>query len=766
MPILRRLTTLAAAVGVALSAIATASAAQPDTWGLSAVVRYTEGGVPHIKANTLAGAGFGYGYAVAKDNICALADLYVTLSAQRSRYFGPSSPGNPATGDASTSLTSDLYYQQVNDSGVVERDFRRPAPLGPQPEARELIRGYVAGYNKFVATGKITDPACRGAAWIRPITELDVFRHMHSLTMVGGQGGVIDDIVTSKPPTPGAQVAAIPADAADRVTGKLKAKGDLGSNAIAFGTDGSANGRGLLLGNPHYPWQGALRFWQVQLTVPGQLDVTGATVLGVPEVQIGYNRDVAWSHTVATPIGFSLFQLQLVPGSPTTYLVDGRPEQMTSRKVSVQARNADGSLSTVERTLWFSRYGPVLGSGFDLLSWTDTTAYAMKDANVDNSRSFNTWYGLGTARDTRDVVKTLSSTLGSPWVNTIAADRSGNALYSDIQVVPHITDELAKRCNTPLGQQIFQQSGVAVLDGSKTSCGWGSDPDAVQPGLFGPSKLPNQVRKDYVGNANDSAWLTNLRAPITGYPRIVGTIGTERSPRTRELLTEIDGKRFSRQSLQDMLFSDRSFTARLVLDDVLKICADVPDACSVLARWDRTFTVSSKGSLLFDRFMTRARPVWKIPFNPADPVRTPNTLDTNDPALHKAFTDTVAELRAAGIPLDAPLGDNQFVVRNGTKIPVHGAANRNGVLNVLTPVWQNGYTEVVHGSSYIQAVSYDGTPCPDAQTLLTYSQSSDPTSPHFADQTKLFSQSKWQRGRFCERDILSSPQLQVVHLHG
>lgn len=73
---------------------------------------------------------------------------------------------------------------------------------------------------------------------------------------------------------------------------------------------------------------------------------------------------------------------------------------------------------------------------------------------------------------------------------------------------------------------------------------------------------------------------------------------------------------------------------------------------------------------------------------------------------------------------------------------------------------------MVHGSSYVQAVSFDGGKCPDARTLLTYSQSTNSKSPHFADQTKLFSLGKWVRGRFCEHEILSSPQLRIVYLRG
>ncbi|MET0235878.1 MAG: penicillin acylase family protein, partial [Kibdelosporangium sp.] len=760
----KRVTTLVLAAMVALPLTATVS--QADQGGFAAVVRYTENGVPHIKANSFPGLGYGYGYAAAKDNICQIADLYVTVSAQRSRYFGPDAPANPALGSAATNLASDLHFQQINDSGLIERAIAKPAPLGPRREAREIIRGYVAGYNRLLAERNITDPACRGAAWLRPITEIDVYRHFQALSMISGQGLLIDEIAAAQPPAGVAsQRSQIPPDAAGRVAEALEVKKDMGSNAIAIGRDATADRGGLLLGNPHFPWQGGRRFWQSQLTVPGRLDVSGASLLGMPFVQIGYNRDVAWSHTVATPTTFGFYELTLVPGDPTSYVVDGKPEKMTSRKVVVQAKAADGTMSTVERTLWSTRYGPVVSAGLGLpLNWTSTTAYAMRDANLGNVRGFNTWFEMGQARDTRGIVKALSDTLGSPWVNTIATDKSGNATYADIQVVPHITDELAQRCNTPLGQAVFTNTGLAVLDGAKTSCAWGNDPDALIPGLFGPARQPLLTRRDYVANSNDSAWLTNPHAPITNYPRIIGNIGTERGPRTRMAITAVDGQRFSRQGMQDALFSDRSIIAELAADDTARMCATLPDtqdACEALRKWDKRFTTSSRGALLFQRFWGRVpRSSWKVPFDAADPVRTPNTLNTAHPEVQKALQDAVAELRAAKIPFDAPLGENQYVVRNGERIPVHGSPNNTGVLNMLVPVWDpaKGNTEVVHGSSYIQAVSLDRGNCPDARTLLTYSQSSNPTSPYFADQTKLFAQGEWVRGRFCEHEILSSPQ--------
>jgi acyl-homoserine-lactone acylase len=785
---MRRGTHLGAVLLAAATVLSTVSSVAAERGhGLAADIRYTEYGVPHITARDFAGLGYGYGYAATTDNVCLLAEQYLTVGAQRSRYLGPDAPANTTYLDVPDNLASDLYYQQVNDSGVVERAVA--GRDGPRREVREIVRGYVAGYNRYLRENRITDPACRGAAWVRPITETDVYRHFYAVSTYGGLGQVAGSVVAAAPPTAPSTPAPIPPDAAARVAA-ARGEPDMGSNAIAVGSAGTANGRGLLLGNPHFPWHGQRRFWQAQLTVPGEMNVSGAGVLGVPLSVFGFNRDVAWSHTVSTATTFGLYQLTLTPGDPTSYLVDGRAERMTSRRVSVRVRNADGSLGTVTRTLYSTRYGPMLSPVFDVpLDWTTTSAYAFRDANHGNMRGLNTWFELGRATSTRDIVRVLTRTQGVPWVNTIATDRSGRALFADIQVVPHVTDELAERCNTELGRFLFPAAGISVLDGARRDCAWGNDEDAVVPGIFGPSRLPVLTRTDYVENSNDSAWLSNPRQPITGYPRIVGDVGTPREPRTRMGITEVEEGlgTFTRQGVQDLLFADRSWSGEQAASAAAELCASFPgglaptsgggtvpvdDACAALSTWDKTMKVDSRGALLFERFWLRAAPIgqalWLVPFDPADPVATPNTLDTANPLVARALGDAIAELRAAGIAPSAPLGEHHYVVRNGTRIPIHGGSNQLGVLNMINSTWDPaaGAVEVVHGSSHIQAVSFTNSGCPDASTLLTYSQSANPRSPHFADQTRVFSASGWVRSRFCEKDILSSPALRVVRLRG
>ncbi len=526
------LTTASLAIAVlALLVLAPAAAAAPNV-----EIRRTSHGIPHIKAKSFEGLGYGYGYAFAQDNLCEMAETYVTVAGERSRYFGPdatySSRGNSTEPN---NLNSDFFFQRIKDDRTVERLLEQPAPQGPLPDVRAGVRGYVAGYNAYLRdTGadRLPDARCRGKAWVRPITEMDAFRRFYQLALLASSGVAIDGIGAAQPPGPGT-VTQPPPGLPELPDLPL---GDLGSNAVALGKSATGDHHGLLLGNPHFPWDGPERFYQAQLTIPGKLDVSGASLYGIPIVLIGHTRNLAWSHTVSTAFRFTPYELKLVPGAPTQYLVDGQPREMRAHTVTVQARKADGSLEPRSRTLYTSDFGPIFTSllGQPLFPWTPATAYAMGDANASNFRLLNHFFAVNQAQSTGQLDAVERRYQGIPWVNTIAADSAGKAYYADIGTVPHVTDEEIQACNTTaLGQVTFQALGLPVLDGSRASCTWGSDPDAVVPGILGPSRMPSLFRDDYVTNSNDSYWLANPAQPLEGFDRIIGDERTERSLRTR-----------------------------------------------------------------------------------------------------------------------------------------------------------------------------------------------------------------------------------------
>ena len=786
------MTRLRVLLAAALLASATpAAVAGPGGATYDVRIRMTEHGIPHIEAGDYASLGYGYGYAVASETICTLADVYTTVRAQRSRFFGPDAGYTyRANGSTVVNLNSDFFYQQVIDDRRVEKLLA--GPDAPKPQILDAVRGYVDGYNRWLADvggpAGITDPACQGKPWVTPITEMDAYRRFYQLALLASSGVAIDGIGGAQPPTPSAPVPALDNKATADALAQEFERLAIGSNAVALGSESTDNGRGMLLGNPHFPWTGSERFFQAHLTIPGRLDVAGGSLLGVPIVLIGHTAHQAWSHTVSTSYRFTPFQETLVPGSPTTYLYDGVPTPMTSRTVTVQALVGD-HLENRTRTLWSTKHGPVFTSLLGIpLPWTPTTAFAMGDANAPNFRYLNHFFDVNHAQSARDVLAALKRHQGIPWVNTLAADDAGEALYADISVTPHVTDTHARTCATAVGQATFVALRLPVLDGARSACEWGRDPDAAQPGTFGPSSMPSLIRSDYVTNSNDSYWLSNPEQPLEGYAQIIGDERAERTTRTRSGLVMVaeelaGGGTFGRQELQDILYANRQHSWELTKDDLLTMCRAFPgyapssngpvavgSSCDVLAAWDGRDNLDSRGALLFRRFWTRASavqapvlanqqraPLWAVPFDANDPVRTPRGLNVANPFTQRAFGDALTDLADAGIPVDAPLGSFQVDVRpDGTSTPYHGGPGALGVFNAMNASWNasRGYVgPLQHGSSFIQAVSFDGDGCPDARTILTYSQSTNPNSPHYADQTRLYSGGGWVTDRFCKSEV-------------
>jgi acyl-homoserine-lactone acylase len=748
-------------------------------------IRRTEHGIPHIQARSFLGMGYGFGYAFAQDNLCTMADTYVTVDAQRSRYFGADgSYVQRGNGTVTNNLDSDLYWQSVKDSRIVERLLAQGGRFRVSSELRRALRGYVAGYNRYLRSvgGRrgVPDPTCRGRAWVRPISLATAYRRLYQLSGLASAGVAIPGVAAAQPPGAAAAARTRGADAHALAQGLLArpVMQAAGSNAVAVGRAATRDRRhGLLIGNPHFPWTGPERFYQAHLRIPGKLDVAGAMLYGVPLVLIGHTRSLAWSHTVSTAYRFTPYELKLVPGSPTSYLVDGKPVEMTRRTVSVRVREGSG-LRTVSRTLYGSRWGPIFNELQGTpLPWSGTSAFAFADANAENLRAFSHFLATNRAQSVRQELRVLRRYEGLPWVNTIAADRSGHALYADIGTIPHVSNDEAQRCNTALGGAIFAQVGLPILDGSRSACAWGSDRDSAVPGIFGASRLPHLQRSDYVTNSNDSYWLSNPERPLEGYARIIGDERTQRTLRTRIglIMTQgvIRGGGFTRRRAQAMTFSNRQYGGELVRDGLVGLCRALPggmaplssggtiavgDACDVLARWDLHENLRSRGAILFRRFWWHApgaAGLFSRQFDFRDPVLTPSGFNAADPANRVALGDAIRDLGLAGIPLDAAPGDVQR--RENVPVPIHGGpGDPNGQFNAISApfVEGRGFAPVEHGSSFVQVVTWNRGRCPNAATILTYSLSSNPRSRFFADQTRLFSRKRWLSDHFCRGDVV------------
>ncbi len=752
------------AVPAASATVESSEVVQAPAAGYTATVRRTSYGVPHIKAAGFADLGFGTGYVQAEDNVCVIAEAIVTADGDRAEHFGATD----------NNVQSDLFFRDVNASGVVE-SLLEEEPDGvhsPGPEARDLVRGFVAGYNQFVATQEVTDPACQGAPWVHEITELDYWRMLHASLIRAGSRAFLGGIVAAAPPE-----VTVPrflragADDADAILSAPDgSSAGIGSNAYGLGSQATVGRGGMVLGNPHFPWDGPERFYRLQQTIPGVYNVEGATLIGSPMVQIGHNRTLGWSHTVSTARRFVLRKLELVPGDPTSYVVDGEPVAMTQRSISV---------GEVTKTFYGTQFGPVVVSS--QFPWSATTAYALTDINDTNARAVDGWVAMGQARSVRDLKAALDHYQHLPWVNVIAADSRGEAMYADHSVIPRVTTALTDGCFDGTAGFIYVATGVAVLDGSTTDCDLGTDRDAAVPGIFGPRHLPVRFRDDYVTNSNNSYWLANPKQPLTGFARIIGDERTQRTLRTRLGLRMVQqrlagtdglpGTAFKPGRLWKVMFGNRIYGGELVRDDLVAACrlnptanasdgqpVDLTGACDALEGWDLKADLDSAGAHVFREFALAGGLEFADSFDVDHPVTTPRMLASDDPTVLRALADAVRRLD--GIPLDAPLGSIQTESRSGTAIPIHGDRDQVGAFNVITAprVAGVGYPNIEHGTSYVMAVKL-GRKGPRGRQILSYSQSTDPTSPWFGDQTELFSHKGWDTIKYTNRQIKADPEL-------
>jgi acyl-homoserine-lactone acylase len=777
---------------VAVPALTASSTAAPDRYRAE-IVR-TQHGIPHVTADDWGSLGYGSGYAAAETSICNLADTVLTARGLRSKFLGPDERyRDHVTLDASN-LQTDTLFTDIRNRRVVEK-LLKDEVRGPGKQTRAMVKGYAAGVNAYLrdvgGSRNITDPACRGARWVRPnATALDIWYAVYAANLLASTGVFVPQVADAAPPSvsdPGLPTRARfaeqpdPSSVPDRDTllaglGK-DPQSPFGSNATAVGRDVTTNARGMVLGNPHFPWRGRYRFTQMHLTIPGRYDVAGAGLVGSPVVNIGWNQHVAWSHTVSTAYRFTPYEYKLVPGT-TQYLTEDGPRDLEHRTVYVEARRSDGSVHTVQEDVWRTPQGYVLDAPDQLMPWSAASVFALRDANAEHLRTIDTFHAMAKADGVRDLLRRQDRGGGMPWVNTTAADRRGTVLYADHSVVPNVPDDLVERCITPTGVVLRQAAGLPALDGTRaeSTCAWRTDADAQRPGVFGPAHLPATFRKDWVVNANDSYWLPNPAQRLEGYAGIIGCERCERSLRQRmvyryvmDRLAGTDGldrdRKVGLRTLKLFEHENRVLGAELAREngDLEKVCraASGGESCDVLAAWDGRSDVDSVGTHIFQEFWKRAQDaavLWETPFDPADPVGTPRNLAEGSPQVVQAMRDALAFLADRGVEPATAWGRLQVAGDDGAPpVPVGGgegfAGNANAVSSRLPAANTDRLYPISYGSSHIQAVAFRDRGRLAARTILTYGQSMDPTRAISRDQTRLFGREAWVRFPWTDAQI-------------
>ena len=505
----------------------------------------------------------------------------------------------------------------------------------------------------------------------------------------------------------------------------------------------SASGRAMLLGNPHLNWSS--QYWEAHITVPGKIDFFGSTLAGLPVLRAGFNEHLGFVQTNNAPDMADVYALRLVADKPDQYLFEGRPMPLSRREITVEIRNADGSLRTETRSFDSSHLGPIIYRTKELV-------FAYRSTQLDSYRHFEGFYRLSKARNLREWMAVMKMNLLN-YSNFTYADAAGNILYFwNAQLPKRVDDGTSYELDVPAetGKYVWQSL----------------HPVTDFPQLLNP-------RGGYTQNCNNPPWFASLRDPLdpANYPSYFerGELGLR--PQMALEMLESQPK-FTLDDVKRLKFNTKMLLADRVKPDLLRALRALPapsaeqrSGLAVMESWDNRAAVESRGTMLFLRFWDNYAAAVKQPFatpwDAKNPGRTPAGL-ADPAAATRAFEEAVLWTRKTFGAESVAWGDVNRYRFSGIDLPADGAPGNYGMFRVMRYAPQPDGKRVAgyvgpdrplagFGDAWVLAVEF-ARPV-RAYSILAYGQTADPRSPHSRDQIGLYARHEYKKLWFTEAEI-------------
>ncbi len=633
-------------------------------------------GVPHIFAADRASLAYAFGWAQMRNHSDLLLRLYQQGRGRAAELLGKDY------------LEGDRWVWTLDLPRLAQRDYAMQSP-----GARAHIDAYVAGINAFAAAnpGMISD----SVRAVLPVTSVDVMTHsLRTFYAV---------FVSSR----------------QKVRGDTRAWAEKGSNAWAIAPKRSASGHSMLLQNPHLPWGDVFTWMEAQYSAPG-VNLSGASLVGSPVLEIAFNDNVGWTHTVNTQDGEDLFELKLADGG---YMFDGAVRRFATDMHVLRIRQADGTLRDDTLRVMCSVHGPVV-------SQKPGKAVALRIVGlaVPLPYAYEQWWNMGRAKNLAEFRAAIEPNQISGQ-NITYADRDGHIMvfYGG---------------NTPVHSRGDRSYWDGIVPGDSSSTLWTT--------LHRASDMPFTLDppSGWVQNANDPPWWATF--PVVNdpsrFPAYLAPREMRLRPQRSAQLLESDSSMTYEQFVSNahsshMLMADRLLPKLLPAAEASGKPAAVRGGV-ILRAWDRNADASSRGAVLFNRWWRElgrrtpaGRTPWAEQWSEARPRTTPAGLA--DPALAVEALETVtARLDSVYGKADVAWGDVYRLQRDGTDLPANGAQEEFGVFMALgyEPVAANRF-RASGGTSWVSAIEF-GSPI-RARSRISYGNSSRAGSPHRADQLQF-----------------------------
>ncbi|HWO41159.1 MAG TPA: penicillin acylase family protein [Candidatus Eisenbacteria bacterium] len=525
-----------------------------------------------------------------------------------------------------------------------------------------------------------------------------------------------------------------------------------GSNSWVLAPERSAGGSAVLCNDPHLRLTLPAVWYLMHLELkpgpsqPEGYEVWGASIPGIPCVQVGANRWIAWGVTAALCDDAELYSEKVDPLEPDRYFMGGQWLRMETRAEVIRVRGR-GEIKRIVRS---TRHGPVVSDfepsrrGSEVLSFRWTAH--------DPSEDFRALYTINRAKNWEEFLHGLEHH-GAPTLSYVYADRKGNIGYS-------LAGKIPLRPSIPT---------LLPLEGWRPANDWrGYIPFAELPRLYNPPEGAIATANHRVADQSYPHFLSHFFEPPYRIDRIRQCLAQKKTfsvadmERLQNDIVSLHAKRTLETLAAEI---DRAAGAstrwerpiRLLLQWDGTCAADSPEAAIFHVFYFRLMAnllVPALGERLFSSYIEIFNqcmiPVDHILKNPRSPwfARLPRhelverSLAEACSELAQAFGDEVANWRWGRIhslSLDHSLS-RLAVLRPILSLGPFPTPGDNVTINMGFQRHSNPYHHTI-GPSLRLIIELKETP--QIRAVLLPGQSGHPFSPHYADQSEL-----WRNGRY------------------
>lgn len=475
-----------------------------------------------------------------------------------------------------------------------------------------------------------------------------------------------------------------------------------GSNTFAVAPSRSADGATRLAINSHQPWEGPVAWYEAHLHSEEGWDMVGGVFPGAPIVLHGHNRNLGWAHTVNHPDLIDVFQLEINPANKNQYRFDGAWKDLEVATAKIRVKIWGRIHWTFSREILWSVYGPAVRNS--------RGTFAINYAGKGDIRQVEQWYRMNKAQNLAEWEDAMRMQ-ALPMFNCGYADRAGNILYLYNALLPARDEN-------------YDWQGTVPGNTSKT----------LWEKYLTYEKLPRVLNppSGFVQNCNSTPFQTTIGEgnPVSSeYSPAFGIDPqmTNRSYRALELFgtdSSITPGEFDQYKF-DRTYSASSEVARRVKQLVEMTPAEglEKEAIGVLRNWNLRTDSDNRSAALA---LLTLQPDYK---NTAIPEDTQ--------VLFKRLKESAGELKKAYGRIDVPLGNVVHLKHGDVDLPLEGGPDVPGA--IYSEKVSDGHYRGVAGDSYILIVSWDRNGNVSSRSIHQYgSATSNPSSPHYADQAPLF----------------------------